>query len=420
MTDEQTIQVEQEQAEQIIDIDSVQEEVDINVHSESVEFNTDYEALDNKPSINGIELVGNKTTAELDIEIPTVPTNVSAFENDAGYLTEHQALPTKLSQFTDDLGSSPTHTHSQYLTEHQDISGKEDAFSVGDGLDMTSSVLSNPMSIEYIVGTQTEATNVWTGRTKDSALRIGKTIAYYLPYAGTSTAATLTLTLANGTTTGEIPLRRTATSTVTTQFGVDNVIIMTYDGNYWKVAAYYDTNTNTIGYQVRTNSSVLKTTDKCRYYKIFFTSADGTHWVPAAADSTNSATTAKTVNQRPIDPFGTIVYCSANTSYAAEADITATSIWQQYAFTLGYSFNRTGAALTLTSKRPVYIKCAPQADGSAIIDSTTPYVQVLPSTEDGKIYIFLGIAYSATAVEMQMNHPVYQYKNGKICLYTGN
>lgn len=33
--------------------------------------------------------------------------------------------PTKLSDFTDDLGNSPVHTHSQYLTEHQDISMKQ-------------------------------------------------------------------------------------------------------------------------------------------------------------------------------------------------------------------------------------------------------------------------------------------------------
>ena len=422
MSDEQIIQVEQEQAEQIINLDSVQDEVEVGVRNETIDvtLNHDYDALDNKPSINGIELAGNKTTAELDIEIPTVPTKVSAFENDAGYLTEHQALPTKLSQFTDDLGSSPTHTHSQYLTEHQDISGKEDAFSVGDGLNMTNSVLSNQQSIEYIVGTQTEATNAWTGKSKDSVFRTGKVIAYYLPTSGTSTAATLKLTLADGRETSAIELRTTATTAVKTQFAAGNVIIMIFDGVYWKVSAYYDTNTNTIGYQVRTNSSILKTYDKFRYYKLLFTSADGTHWVPAAADSTNSATSAKTVNQRPIDPFGTIVYCSATTSYAAEADIAAATIWQQYAFTLGYSFNRTGAALTLTSKAPIYIKAAPQSDGSAIIDSTTPYVQALPSTEDGKIYIFLGIVTSATAVEMQMNHPVYQYKNGKICLYTGN
>lgn len=38
-------------------------------------------------------------------------------------------VPTALSSFTDDLGSSPTHTHSQYLTSHQDISVKADKVS---------------------------------------------------------------------------------------------------------------------------------------------------------------------------------------------------------------------------------------------------------------------------------------------------
>lgn len=32
------------------------------------------------------------------------------------------AVPTRLSQLTDDLGSSPVHTHSQYITSHQDLS----------------------------------------------------------------------------------------------------------------------------------------------------------------------------------------------------------------------------------------------------------------------------------------------------------
>lgn len=53
---------------------------------------TDYEKLKNLPSINDVELVGNKTGEELGLanksDIPVVPTKVSAFENDAGYLTE--------------------------------------------------------------------------------------------------------------------------------------------------------------------------------------------------------------------------------------------------------------------------------------------------------------------------------------------
>lgn len=55
----------------------------------------DYEELDNKPKINGVELVGNKSLHSLGIDIPEVPTNVSAFTNDAGYLTEHQDISGK-------------------------------------------------------------------------------------------------------------------------------------------------------------------------------------------------------------------------------------------------------------------------------------------------------------------------------------
>lgn len=82
-------------------------------------------------------------------EIPTVPTNVSAFTNDAGYLTEHQSLnnyytktevdtsleskankseiptvPTNVSAFTNDAG---------YLTQHQTLKTINGETIVGDG-----------------------------------------------------------------------------------------------------------------------------------------------------------------------------------------------------------------------------------------------------------------------------------------------
>lgn len=214
-----------------------------------------------------------------------------------------------------------------------------------------------------------------------------------------------------------------AATAETTLFNINYTFLFVYDstrvtGGCWVLYRGYDSNTNTIGYQLRTNSTVLKVSDKTRYYRMLFTSADGTHWVPANTGTDNSATSVKTVNQRKIDPFGRIVYLANNTSYAAEADIAAGSIWDQYTFALGFSFNRTGSALTLTTKAPVYVKCAPQSDGSAIIDSTAPIVQALPSTEDGKIYIFLGIAYSATNIETITNHPVYYYKDSSIRLWT--
>ena len=82
-------------------------------------------------------------------EIPTVPTNVSAFTNDAGYLTEHQSLdnyytktevntsletkadkteiptvPTNVSSFTNDAG---------YLTQHQTLKTINGETIVGEG-----------------------------------------------------------------------------------------------------------------------------------------------------------------------------------------------------------------------------------------------------------------------------------------------
>lgn len=209
----------------------------------------------------------------------------------------------------------------------------------------------------------------------------------------------------------------------TTLFNINYTFLFVYDstrvtGGCWVLYRGYDSNTNTIGYQLRTNATVLKTADKTRYYRMLFSSPDGTHWIPANTGTDNSATSLKTVNQRPFDPHGRIVYLANNTNYSAEADISAGAIWDQYTFALGYSFNNTGSALTLTTKAPVYVKCAPQSDGSAIIDSTTPIVQALPSTEDGKIYIWLGIAYSGTNIELFEWHPVYYFKNGAIRIWT--
>lgn len=259
--------------------------------------------------------------------------------------------------------------------------------------------------------------------TVDGITELRDGVCVYLKNGVVTSAASCTL---NVNELGAKPMYNTmaATTAVSTQWNVNYTMLFIYNstrvsGGCWDMYYGYDANTDTIGYQLRTNSYTLPVSDTSRYYKIFFTSADNTKYVPASADSTNSATSAKPVNQRPINPFGAIVYLHSTSNFTTGTNVTATAIWQQYNVTLGYSFNRTGAALTLTTSKPVFIKCAPQNDGSAIIDANTPYVQDLPTTEDGKIYIFLGVAYSATQVELQMVHPVYYYKNGSINLWTG-
>lgn len=213
-----------------------------------------------------------------------------------------------------------------------------------------------------------------------------------------------------------------AATAESTLFNVNYTMMFVYDstrvaGGCWMLNRGYYTDTNSIAYQVRTNSTALTTTDRTRYYRLLFTSADGTQWIPANTQYDNSATSNKTVNQRKINPFGRIVYMTGTTNVPAGSAVGATTVWDQYTLNLGYSFAK-GSALTMTYPKPVYLKCAPQTDGSAIIDSTNPWVQDLPTTEDGKIYIFLGIAYSATNIELQIKHPIYYYKDGMIRPWT--
>ena len=216
-----------------------------------------------------------------------------------------------------------------------------------------------------------------------------------------------------------------AATAETTMFNINYTMLFVYDstrvsGGCWILyRGYYQSDTDKNAYQIRGNTHTLPTTAKFYRYRLLFTSADGTHFVPSNISTSTNATAKRDVVQTPIDPFGEIVYYSTTTAIEAEANPGPTYLWTQYAVTLGYSFNRTGSALVLTTSYPVYIKCAPQSNGSAIIDATTPYVQTLPNSADGKIYIFLGIATSATAIELLNNHPVYYHDGTGIRLWSG-
>lgn len=205
----------------------------------------------------------------------------------------------------------------------------------------------------------------------------------------------------------------------TTIFNVEYTMIFVYsealdDGNGgWWIYRGYDSNTNTIGYQLRTNATTKKAKDRGYRYRLWFTSADDTMWVPANISTATNATTARTANTTPIDPFGPIIYTSHNTTYQAGAELNAGYQWTQYTIALGYSFTDS---LPLTDNTPVYVKCLPQTDGSAIMQGT---VETLPASKDGYIYIYLGQAYSTTNIELRPEHPVYWHDGNGIRLWTG-
>lgn len=320
-----------------------------------------------------------------------VPTATSDLTNDSNFATTSQ-IPTKTSDLTND-GSDGT---AQYLE--------------------TDETAYKTASIPYGQCDSTSTSTVFTA-TVPGVTELRDGVCMWLKNGVVTSASGFTININN---LGAKPVynNMAAATRDTTLWNVNYTMFFVYDstrveGGCWILYRGYNSDNNTIGYQLRTNSTALTTTDRTRYYRLLFTSADNTHWVPANTQYDNSATSNKTINQRKINPFGRIVYLGNSTSYLADATVSATAVWDQYAFNLGYSFSK-GSALTMTFPKPVYVKAAPQSDGSAIIDSTTPYVQDLPSTEDGKIYIYLGIAYSATNVEMVINHPIYYYKDGAI------
>lgn len=366
-------------------------------------FSGDYNDLSNKPTIPAAQVNSDWDATSGVAEIlnkPSIPTKTSDLTNDSDFITE-SAVDTKISTKADSAGASAN--YAAKLTA----------------------------SIPYGECDSTSTATAFTARVPGiTELRDGVCMLLYNGVITSASGFTINVNglgakpsysnMAMGN-----PVTPTSPTRDTTIFNINYAFLFVYSetlvsGGCWIGYRGYDANTNTIGYQIRTNSYSLPMKSITYRYRLLFTSADGAHFVPANNSTSTNATASRTVCQDPIDPFGTIVYYGTTASVAAGSRPSASYLWQEYTLTLGYSFNRTGAALTLTSWKPVYVKCAPQTDGSAIIDSTTPYVQDLPTTNDGKIYIFLGVAYSATSIELNLAHPVYYHDGNGIKLWTGS
>ena len=366
----------------------------------TVSVENNYENLTNKPSINDVELVGNKSLEDLGIVIPEVP--VTSVNNKTGAVELDATDVGALADSTRYALGERAGGHA--VTTNGILYGEVDSTS-------TSTAYTAQISgvTEYYDGL--------TILLRNGVVTSASGFTIDINGLGAKGAYS---NMATGN-----PTTPTAPSRETTIFNINYTMLFIYseslvEGGAWIHFRGYDANTNTLGYQIRTNSMSLPMDSVVYRYRIMFSSADNTKWVPANNSTSTNATAKRDVVQTKINPFGSIVYYGYTTSIAAGSRPGATYLWQQYTLTLGYSFNRTGSTLALTSWKPIYIKCAPQSDGSAIIDADTPYVQALPNAYDGKIYIYLGVVYSATAVEMTINHPVYYIdSNGRTRIWTG-
>ena len=208
----------------------------------------------------------------------------------------------------------------------------------------------------------------------------------------------------------------------TTIFNINYTMLFIYDstrvtGGCWVCYRGYNSDTNTIGYQIRTNSTVFTTTDKGYRYRLWLQTDEGKLMPVNTSTSTNAtANRSSYMNTREFWLDGKILYNSTKADYSANDSLPAGTMWQQYNFALGYSFNNTGKALTLTSGEPLYMVATDEGDGKGKLASPY-YTQTLPNSADGKLYIYLGHMTSAVNMELALDHPIFEYKNNGIRLY---
>jgi len=254
---------------------------------------------------------------------------------------------------------------------------------------------------EFIRGTQTAATNVWTGTSADSELVDGKQILYFLPYAGTSSAATLNLTLANGTTTGAKAVYFQSTSRMTTHYGANQQFRLIYHKSFniggtnyegWWSEPGRDTNDNTYDRNKYTG------TIKC------------------------NASTAIASGNIIVGKDGVFHHLKEGTAFSVQYPILYAQSNIGISETGNNNYNiialtvTTTQSISMTAYAPVYIKGTLSGFTFTPV-STAPLTQTVPSGVDNYCYMLLGVAYTATTLYMTDDHRIFKFMDGSFKVY---
>lgn len=236
--------------------------------------------------------------------------------------------------------------------------------------------------VEYIVGTQTATTASWTGVTTDSALVAGKTIAYKLPQTSAANA-TLNLTLSTGATTGAKAVYYNTTR-VGTQYPANSIIHMTYDGSYWRITNYNSDTQNRIRLQ-----NVITAAEAITAGHIICGTSSGYRDIEANIS---------------FDLTYPLLYAATAKAKGGTSDNNFLSI-------NAINASSNGTITSGATKKTLYLKGT--VNNNTFTISASPFMTtVVPTTEDGFIYIPLGIMYSASNIYFISSDKLYAYKDG--------
>ena len=196
--------------------------------------------------------------------------------------------------------------------------------------------------------------------------------------------------------------------------------IFVFDGSYWRFAGHGadDNTTYSINYMIYAGTANAGTgTYAVSRYGLLMQKLDGT-WETLKDTSTNYTTaTTKTVNTHGFLP-GKIVFYNTTTVRATGQAITVSYMYLKYTTVdARYSFN-CGATPGWSAGDSIYIVGTIGSDGLFYLDTTTWWSNALPTTKDGKVYMYLGTYVSdAYKITLDLDHPMYYHDGTSVKQY---
>lgn len=192
-----------------------------------------------------------------------------------------------------------------------------------------------------------------------------------------------------------------------------NTYMFQYNGTYWVMSMDYDTNDvnrSVISYpRLKTGAVGIGRA------MLFMEASDGTF--QGLSSTFNSVGTSHVKNTNTFK-LGRVYYANRSTDIAANTTVTDNSWMDQQTSLIDLRYS-TNCSTTLTANKPVYIVGSVNSAGQFTLDDVW-YTQTLPTEENGKVYIYLGIVYPDTnpyRVAFEIENPAYCYKNGGIQLF---
>jgi hypothetical protein len=215
-----------------------------------------------------------------------------------------------------------------------------------------------------------------------------------------------------------IQLGTTNVDTTTLSTGASPVVIpMRYNSSTDKLNIYgsYRTSDSTEDFNMRWENSV-QAGEQITQRKIIMEGVDG-RFYPLTIGDTTAGT--KTVSTQEFRLDGTILVYNS-TTVRAENAVFADVYVSEYFTTADRTFNQSSGFIAY---RAVYLVGTINSSGNFVLDNTTLtswLTQTLPTTDDGKVYVYLGIMNNTTtAFRLDIVHTIYQYKDGALRTYAG-